>query len=114
MKYLSTRKVNVRTIRKIEDNGGLTLRNGKPVEYKTGWQVATHGIECRTPEEVSKLIRSPAFSGYCGIWFSGGIYYVDYSRRVLTKKQALQIGAACNQQTIYSWGRSRLPKVVEV
>jgi hypothetical protein len=114
MKYVSSHRVNVRTIRKIEEGQGLTLRNGRIVEYKTGWQVATHGVECRTPEEVSQLIHSPAFRDHCGIWLSEGIYYVDYSYRVLTKKEALEIGAACNQQTIYSWGRSRMPKIVEV
>ena len=29
--------INIRTLRKIENNGGLTLKNGKVVTYKTGW-----------------------------------------------------------------------------
>ena len=39
MTYTTNRRINVRTIRNIAENGGLTLRNGKIVEYKTGWQV---------------------------------------------------------------------------
>lgn len=114
MTYVSTHRVNVRTIRKLADNEGLTLKNGKPVQYKTGWQVATHGIECHTPEEVSALIHSPAFAKYAGIWFSNGIYYVDYSRRVTTKEDALKIGKIFNQISVYSWGRTKRDKVVYV
>ena len=37
MKYLTNRKVNVRTIAKLANNEGATFRYGKIVEYKTGW-----------------------------------------------------------------------------
>mgnify|MGYP007050568903 CR=1 FL=1 len=46
--------INIRTIRKLTENDGLTLKNGKPIQYKTGWQVATEGVECRTAEEAIK------------------------------------------------------------
>ena len=36
MKYATNRRINVRTIRNIKNNEGLTLRHGKIVEYKTG------------------------------------------------------------------------------
>ena len=36
--------INIRTLRKIANNGGLTLKNGKAITYKTGYQVATEGI----------------------------------------------------------------------
>ena len=58
MKYITNRRINVRTIRKIENEGGLTLRNGKIVEYKTGWQVGIKGIECRTPESPPSSIAT--------------------------------------------------------
>lgn len=114
MKYMNSHKVNVRTIRKIQEGQGMTLRNGRPVEYKSGWQVATHGIECHTPEEVSALIHSPAFSKFAGIWLENGIYYVDYSRRVMTKHDALAVGKIFNQISVYSWGRTKMNKVVYV
>lgn len=28
--------INIRTIRKLTENDGLTLKNGKPITYKTG------------------------------------------------------------------------------
>ena len=104
MKYLTNRRINVRTIRKIEDNGGLTLRNGKIVEYKTGWQVGIYGYEVKTPEEVSAMLHTPmGRKGNIGIWYSGGIYYIDVSVRITTKKDAIALGQLRNQQSIYGW-----------
>ena len=61
MTYKTNRKINVRTIRNIAENDGLTLRNGKIIKYKTGWQVAYMGVKCKTPEEVSKLIHGNSY-----------------------------------------------------
>lgn len=93
--------INIRTLKKISDNGGLTLKNGKPITYKSGWQVATEGIETTDILEAMKAIRG--YKGNCGIWFSGGIWYIDKSKRVSTKKEALEIGRKCNQISILRW-----------
>lgn len=93
--------INIRTIRKLTNNDGLTLKKGKKIQYKTGWQVATQGVECSTPEETMKAIK--AYGGDCGIWYSEGVYYVDKSHRVTTKREALQVGRACNQQSVLRW-----------
>lgn len=98
--------INVRTIKKLTENDGLTLKNGKPIAYKSGWQVATEGVECSTPEETIKAIK--AYNGNCGVWYSGGVYYVDKSHRVTTKREALAIGKACNQQSILRWSNMGL------
>ena len=104
MKYTTNRRINVRTIRNLADNEGLTLRNGKIVEYKTGWQVGIRGIECRTPEEVTNYIHNGlGRKGNIGIWFSDGVYYVDITQRITTKQDALNVGKAMNQQSIYGW-----------
>lgn len=104
MKYTTNRRINVRTIRNLADNEGLTLRNGKIVEYKTGWQVGITGIECKTPEEVSAILhKGMGRKGNVGIWFSNGIYYVDISKRITTKKNALAVGKIMNQQSIFGW-----------
>lgn len=93
--------INIRTLKKISDNGGLTLKDGKPITYKSGWQVATEGIETADILEAMKAIRG--YKGNCGIWFSGGIWYIDKSKRVSTKKEALEIGRKCNQISILRW-----------
>ena len=104
MKYITNRRINVRTIRNIAENQGLTLRNGKIVEYKTGWQVGITGITCKTPEEVTELLhKGVGRKGNIGIWYSGGIYYIDISKRITTKQDALKVGKIMNQQSIYGW-----------
>lgn len=98
--------INIRTIRKISDNGGLTLKKGKVISYKSGWQVADCGVEATTPEEAMKAVR--AMGGDCGIWYAGGIYYVDHSFRVSTKHEAMEIGRRCNQISILNWKNMKL------
>lgn len=93
--------INIRTIRKLTNNDGLTLKKGKIITYKTGWQVATEGIETRDAREAINAVK--AYNGDCGIWYSEGIYYIDKSKRVNTKREALVIGRACNQISILSW-----------
>ena len=93
--------INIRTIRKLTNNDGLTLKKGKIITYKTGWQVATEGIETRDAREAINAVK--AYNGDCGIWYSEGIYYIDKSKRVNTKREALKIGRACNQISILSW-----------
>lgn len=93
--------INIRTLRKIANNGGLTLKNGKVITYKTGYQVATEGIETKSQEEAMKAIKN--YKGDCGIWFAEGIYYIDKSHRVSTKKEALAVGRACNQISVLNW-----------
>lgn len=93
--------INIRTIRKLANNDGLTLKRGKLITYKTGYQVATEGVECRTAEEAIIAVR--AYKGDCGVWYSEGIYYIDKSHRVSTKREALEVGRACSQISVLRW-----------
>ena len=45
-----TPMINIRTLRKLTDNDGLTLKQGKAISYKSGWQVATEGQETSTKQ----------------------------------------------------------------
>lgn len=98
--------INIRTIRKLTNNDGLTLKKGKIIAYKSGWQVATEGIETCDPREAINAVK--AYNGDCGIWYSEGIYYIDKSKRVNTKREAMEIGRACNQISILCWRTMRL------
>lgn len=93
--------INIKSILKLKDNDGLTLKNGKPINYKTGYQVATEGIETRSARTAITQVK--IYGGNCGIWYSDGIYYIDKSHRVNTQKEALKIGKACNQISILRW-----------
>lgn len=98
--------INIRTIRKLNDDDGLTLKHGRIITYKSGWQVADHGYELRTAEEAITCVRK--LNGDCGIWYSGGIYYIDHSFRISTKKEALSIGRQYSQISIYGWKTKKL------
>ena len=98
--------INVRTIRKLGENDGLTLKHGHVISYKSGWQVADYGYELATAEEAITCVRK--LGGNCGIWYSGGIYYIDHSFRVNTKKEALKIGRQYSQISIWGWKSQKL------
>lgn len=93
--------INIRTLRKIENNGGLTLKNGKLINYKTGWQVATEGVETTDINKVRSFIKK--YNGNCGLWLCDGIWYIDQSYRVSTKREALEVGRKCNQISVLKW-----------
>jgi len=98
--------INIRTLRKIENNGGLTLKNGKIVEYRTGWQVATEGVEITDITKIRAALKK--YGGNCGIWLCDGVYYIDKSHRVKTKHEALEVGKAHNQISVFGWARRNL------
>ena len=98
--------INIRTLRKLENNDGLTLKNGKVTTYKTGYQVATEGIETTDIKKAMQTIRE--YKGNCGVWFAEGIYYIDKSHRENTKKKALEVGREHNQISILQWGTMNL------
>ena len=91
----------LRMLSLLGEDDGVTIKGYKPVRYKSGWQVATHGKEVTDILEAVKLVVY--YSGHCGVWFSNGIFYVDCCHRVTTKKDALELGRTCNQISIYGW-----------
>lgn len=93
--------INIRSIKALKENDGLTLKNGRKITYKTGWQVATEGVECSTAKQAMEAVK--AYKGNCGIWFSNGIYYIDKSHRVDTKREALEVGKEHNQISVLNW-----------
>lgn len=98
--------INIRTIKKLINNDGITLKKGKVITYKTGWQVATEGVETTDPREAIKAVK--AYGGDCGVWYSEGVYYIDRSHRVSTKREALEVGRAHSQISILGWRKMNL------
>lgn len=93
--------INIRTLKKLNNNDGLTLKNGKAIQYKSGWQVATEGKETTDIKQAMQFIKE--YKGNCGVWYSEGVYYIDKSHRVNTKRIAMEIGRACQQISILKW-----------
>ena len=98
--------INIRSILKLAENDGMTLKKGNKITYKSGWQVATEGVECRTAREAINAVK--AYGGNCGVWYSNNTWFVDKSKRVNTKKEALQIGREHNQISILKWSNMSL------
>lgn len=101
-----TRTTILHQLLTLKNNDGLTLKAYKPVQYKTGWQVADHGIETRILSEAVNAII--AMNGNAGVWYSEGVWYIDHSFRVATKKAAVEIGKKFNQQSILKWANMSL------
>ena len=95
--------INIRSIIKLTEGDGFTLKAGKKIQYKTGYQVAFEGIETEDARTAINAVK--AYGGDCGVWFENGIYYIDKGRRVSTKKEAIQTGNQFNQISIYDWKR---------
>ena len=93
----------------LADNDGKTFKAGKPVVYKSGWQVATHGYETTDAKVAAVFIQT---MGDCGVWLSNGIYYIDSSKRVNTKREAVAIGIQHNQQSVLCWRNMTLTWLV--
>ncbi len=93
--------INIRTIRKLTNNDGLTLKGGKVITHKSGWQVADYGIETTSAEEAICAVRR--MGGNCGVWYNDGVYYIDHSYRVNTKREAIEIGRQHNQISVLCW-----------
>ena len=98
--------INIRSIKKLSNGDGLTLKAGKPIRYKSGWQVADAGIETASAQEAINHVRK--LGGNCGVWFENGVYYIDHSFRVDTKYEALELGRKHNQISVYGWRRGNL------
>lgn len=93
--------INIRTINKLANNDGLTLKGGKVITYKSGWQVADYGVEVHTARECINAVK--AMNGNCGVWYCDGVYYIDHSFRVNTKREAMEIGRQHNQISVLCW-----------
>lgn len=98
--------INIRSILKLAENDGMTLKKGNKITYKSGWQVATEGVECKTAREAINAVK--VYGGNCGVWYSNNTWFVDKSKRVSTKKEALRIGRECNQISILKWSNMSL------
>ena len=103
--------INIRTLKKLGNNDGLTLKAGKCITYKSGWQVATEGKETTDIHEAMAMIKE--YNGNCGVWFEDGIYYIDHSFRVTTKRDAMMVAAETDQISIYGWRSGKLAYVKE-
>lgn len=95
------KNITTATLKALKNNDGLTLKRFVSITYKSGWQVATEGKETKSARKAMQYIKE--YDGNCGVWYSEGVYYIDKSHRVATKREALEVGRACNQISVLGW-----------
>lgn len=71
--------INIRSILKLAENDGMTLKKGNKITYKSGWQVATEGVECKTAREAINAVK--AYGGNCEC---GGTYELSAASQYRT------------------------------
>lgn len=93
----------------IIKNGGATINKyGKMVNLKSGYQVSkkdlyTCKVDELTQSDIDKVVKNLNRGEYAGLWIENGVVYVDISERVATKRDALAVGKARNQISIFNW-----------
>lgn len=94
--------INIRTLKKMGNDDGMTLKKGKKVCYKTGYQVAVGGKITNDMREALRMIKE--YDGNCGIWFYEDMWYIDQVIHLnTTKKEALRIGLEYKQISVFQW-----------
>lgn len=96
----------IEAIVNLKESEGLTIKNYQSITYKSGWQVADYGVECDNVQDAITAIAR--YNGNCGVWLEKGIYYIDHSFRVNTKREALEVGRKYNQISVLSWSNMKL------
>ena len=88
-------------LKALKENDGATLENYQPVTYAAGYQVALTGIETTDINAAYAAIEQ--YNGTCGVWFAGGVYYIDYSIMIKDEKTAIETGRKHKQISILKW-----------
>ena len=102
---------NNKLINYIKENGGATLDGkGQHVQLKKGFVVSLHGMEYTTMDEEEVINKVEQYKKlvadnvglYVGLWLEGNLYYIDISIIVDDKIEALEIGKANKQKSVYN------------
>lgn len=91
----------IQDLKALKENDGATLENYMPVTYAAGYQVALTGIETDNAETAYKAIQD--YNGTCGVWYAGGVYYIDYSIMIEDEQTAIETGRKHKQISILKW-----------
>ena len=96
-------------LKDVKLNNGATLdKQGNPMQYARGYQVSEKDLEIipayrLTKKHLIAMLNELADGKYLGVWIDGGKAYIDCSEYVSTKKQALRLGKARKQISVWNW-----------
>lgn len=91
----------IQDLKALKENDGATLENYSPVTYKNGYQVGITGIETTDINTAYAAIEQ--YNGTCGVWYAGGVYYIDYSIMIENEREAIETGRKHKQISILKW-----------
>lgn len=103
----------------IIKNGGATLNhNGAPVKLKSGYQVSVHDVAIIPLKYFSRKVFEMIMAyerlkrgDYMGLWIEDDKVFIDVSRRIATKREALRVGREYRQRAIYDWRNEKAVRV---
>lgn len=95
----------------IIENGGATVNgSGDRVYFANGYQVSKKdcfvldvGNVDAILEAVNVVLATMNSVDFCGLWVENGKIYIDVSECVEDRTEALQIGRARSQISVFDW-----------
>ena len=96
-------------LKDVKLNAGATLnKQGENLSYANGYQVSVRDLEIipayrLTKKHLIDMLNELADGKCLGVWIDGGKAYIDCSEYVSTKKQALKLGKARKQISVWNW-----------
>lgn len=91
---------------------------GEFVSLKSGYQVSVRDFgRVRTEDLTEDMVKTVIEQGlskgkYCGVWIDDGFAYVDISKRISTKQEAIRLGREKKQLFILDWRKNKCLAVV--
>ena len=99
-------------LKDVVKNGGMTInKEAEAIKCTTGYQVSIQDLQIIKVRDLRKkallAILDSLPAGSClGIWIEKGLAYIDNSKLITTKREAVKIGKANNQISIWSWKKN--------
>jgi hypothetical protein len=100
-------------LEQLRKSGGLTLNpQGKPLITNIGCQVGTfcfaRMLDAMTTyadfaDEVERCLKKINHGEYLGLWIDKGTIHLDRSLHILDYREAMSLGKANHQISIYDW-----------
>jgi hypothetical protein len=103
--YVEKRYLMKSLHKQIASNGGATIKRGKIVSYKKGFQVAVNSTEQKFEalSEAIEYLKALKLDSV-GLWLDKGIWYMDTNtKRFTSKRKALKVAQQSQQLAIWDW-----------
>lgn len=94
----------------IKNNGGTFAKNKKPVNFKNGYQVSFRDVLTikiddlqKNLDKINTLFDQIEKDQFVGFWIFENMIYIDLSKRITNKAEAIAFGREKAQKSIFDW-----------